>query len=116
PLPHRLWLVDVPAATAREIKFDGLPGIDVDPLAGLRAAAGKPPLKGKRAVRVETDGDGSGPSIHWSTDARNVAVLLRAVDNKDRWIATVDLAGAALQVRHHLHDDAWINWNFNEFG
>ena len=83
----------------------------------MRKAAGKDPLKGNRDVRVETDGDGSGPAIHWSGDGRNVAVLLRAVDNKDRWIATVSpAAGPALQVRHHLHDRAWINWAFNEFG
>src|SRR3546814_2857693 len=43
-------------------------------------------------------------------------MLVRAVDNKDRWIATVDLAGAKLQSRHRLHDDAWINWNYNDFG
>src|SRR3546814_11188885 len=43
-------------------------------------------------------------------------MLVRAIDNKDRWIATVDLANAKLQSRHRLHDDAWINWNYNEFG
>jgi dipeptidyl aminopeptidase/acylaminoacyl peptidase len=116
PLPHALWLVDVAAGKARKLSFDALPGIKVDPLAALRKAAGKEPLKGDRDVRVETDGDGSGPAIHWSGDSHNVAVLLRAVDNKDRWIATVDTANATLQARHHLHDDAWINWNFNDFG
>lgn len=116
PLPHKLWLVDVANGKLRELKFDALPGITTDPLAGLRKAAGKEPLKGNRDVRIETDADGSGPAIHWSADSRNVAVLVRAVDNKDRWIAGVDLANAALQTRHHLHDDAWINWGFNEFG
>ena len=55
-------------------------------------------------------------SVQWSSDSHNVAVMLRAVDNKDRWIASVDLAKAALQSRHRLHDDAWINWGFNDFG
>jgi dipeptidyl aminopeptidase/acylaminoacyl peptidase len=116
PLPHALWLVDVAAGTPRKLSFDTLPGIKDDPLAALRSAAGKDPLKGNRDVRVETDADGSGPAIHWSGDSRNVAVLLRAVDNKDRWIATVDTASAGLRTRHRLHDDAWINWNFNDFG
>ncbi len=116
PLPHRLWLVDLAAGKVRELKFDGLPGIADDPLAALRKAAKQDPLKGPRPVRIETDGDGSGPAIHWSLDGRNVAVLVRAVDNKDRWIATVDLAGARLQPRHRLTDPAWINWNFNDFG
>ena len=116
PLPHTLWLVDIAAAKASKLSFDALPGIGADPLAALRKAAGKDALKGNRDVRIETDGDGSGPAIHWSDDSRNVAVLVRAVDNKDRWIATVDTSKATLQSRHHLHDDAWINWNFNDFG
>ena len=72
-------------------------------------------------MRVETDGDGSGPAIHWRDDGSAAAILLRAVDNKDRWIATVSpVAGqvekAGLSVRHRLHDDAWINWSYNDFG
>jgi dipeptidyl aminopeptidase/acylaminoacyl peptidase len=114
PLPNRLWLVDLGNASARELKFDTLPGIDRDPLAQLRKAAGKDPLQGERAVRVEASRQG--PAIRWSDDGRNVAVLVRAIDNKDRWIASVDLAKATLASRHRLTDAAWINWGFNEFG
>ncbi|RNF82361.1 S9 family peptidase [Montanilutibacter psychrotolerans] len=116
PLPHTLWLVDASAGTARKVGFGTLPGIAEDPLAAMRKAAKADPLQGDRAVRIETDGDGTGPAIHWSDDGREVAVMLRAVDNKDRWIATLDLAGARLQPRHRLTDPAWINWNFNDFG
>ena len=118
PLPHRLWLVENATGTVRELGFDGLPGIQTDPLAALRKAAKQEPLKGARPVRIETDGDGSGPAIHWSADSRRAAVLVRAVDNKDRWIAELDTATAvpALKTRHRLTDAAWINWNFNEFG
>ncbi|MEG3193160.1 prolyl oligopeptidase family serine peptidase [Lysobacter sp. D1-1-M9] len=116
PLPHSLWLVDVANAEARELSFDALPGIDEDPLAELREAADQEPLDGNRAVRVETDAGGSAPAIHWTADGARVAVLLRAVDNKDRWIATVGLTDAELQPQHRLTDEAWINWNYNEFG
>ena len=116
PLPHALWLVDMASGEPRELDFGVLPGIGEDPLAELRAAAGKKPLKGDRPVRVETDADGTGPAIHWTGDSRNVAVLLRSVDNKDRWIATVDTANASLRARHRLYDGAWINWGFNDFG
>jgi dipeptidyl aminopeptidase/acylaminoacyl peptidase len=116
PLAHTLWLVDLDAASARELKFDALPGIGKDPLAAMRKAAGKDALKGHREVRIESDGDGASPAIHWSDDGRSVAVLVRAVDNKDRWIASVDLAEAKLQPRHRLTDAAWINWAFNDFG
>jgi dipeptidyl aminopeptidase/acylaminoacyl peptidase len=117
PLPQTLWLAEVATGKVRELKFDALPGIATDPLAALRKAAGKEALKGNRAVQVATSGDnGSAPSLLWSNDGRNAAVMVRAIDNKDRWIATVDLAGATLQPRHRLTDPAWINWGFNEFG
>ncbi|MDQ3287003.1 MAG: prolyl oligopeptidase family serine peptidase [Pseudomonadota bacterium] len=116
PVPQRLWLVDVAAAEATELSFAALPGIGSDPLAAMRKAQKKDPLKGDRPVRIETDGDGTGPAIHWSSDGRNAAVLVRAIDNKDRWIATVEPGEAELDPRHHLNDPAWINWEFNQFG
>ena len=117
PLPQTLWLAEVSTGKVSELKFDALPGIAVDPLAAMRKAAGKDALKGNRAVQVATSGDnGSAPTLLWSGDSRNVAVMVRAIDNKDRWIASVDLANARLQPRHRLTDPAWINWGFNEFG
>ncbi|MDO7963441.1 S9 family peptidase [Xanthomonas euvesicatoria] len=116
PAAHALWLVDVGAGTARSLSFDPLPGIATDPLAAVRQAAQRAPRKGNRAGRGESDGDGRGPAVHWSDDGRNVAVEIRAVDNKDRWIASVDLDNARLQPRHRLSDSAWINWDFNDFG
>jgi len=113
PVPQSLWLVDVAAGTVRPLGYDALPGIAEDPMAALRKAAGKDPLKGNRPVRVESE---STAAIAWSDDGRQVAVQIHSIDNKDRWIATVDLANARLQPRHRLTDPAWINWNNNEFG
>src|SRR5262249_25304502 len=39
---------------------------------------------------------------------------LRSIDNKDRWLATVDFGGHALRPQHRLTDSAWVNWNFND--
>ncbi|MBP3983775.1 prolyl oligopeptidase family serine peptidase [Pseudoxanthomonas helianthi] len=117
PPGQKLWLVDAAGASVRELKFDALPGIADDPLAALRKRAGKEPLKGNRDVQVATSGDnGDASNLRWSDDGRSAAVMVRAIDNKDRWIATIDLANAKLQPRHRLHDDAWINWGFNDFG
>ena len=58
----------------------------------------------------------NGGGIVWSDDGSHAAVELRAIDNKDRWIASVDPGKHALVSQHRLHDDAWINWNFNDFG
>jgi dipeptidyl aminopeptidase/acylaminoacyl peptidase len=117
PLPQKLWLAEIATGKVSELTFDVLPGIATDPLAAMRKAAGKDPLKGNRAVQVATSGDnGDAPTLLWSNDGRTAAVMIRAIDNKDRWIATVDPANATLQPRHRLTDPAWINWGFNEFG
>ena len=42
--------------------------------------------------------------------------MLEAWDNKDRWITTIDFDSKALVSQHRLHDDAWVNYTFNEFG
>jgi dipeptidyl aminopeptidase/acylaminoacyl peptidase len=116
PLPHTLWLVDVAGAQARELRFDELPGIADDPLANLRKAAERDPLEGNRPVRIETGYARATPPIVWSNNSAEVAVLVRSVDNKDRWLASIDFAAATLRPRHRLTDEAWINWNFNQFG
>jgi dipeptidyl aminopeptidase/acylaminoacyl peptidase len=36
--------------------------------------------------------------------------MAQAIDNKDRWIATVDLAAARLKPVHRLSDAAWVNY------
>ncbi len=70
-----------------------------------------------RAVRIVADAeDGGGGGIAWSKDGRSLAIQLRAIDNKDRWIATVDFDKSALVLQQRLRDAGWINWNFNDFG
>ncbi|HVR10706.1 MAG TPA: prolyl oligopeptidase family serine peptidase, partial [Thermoanaerobaculia bacterium] len=81
---------------------------------GAGPAAGEPPPADKlaapavRAVEVQ--------DAAWTEDGRRAAVELHAVDNKDRWIATVDLDGARLVPRHRETDSAWINWDHNTIG
>ncbi len=108
PLGQALKLVDLSDGSVRDLPLSTLPGIDRDPLADLRKQAGQEPLKGERTVRIE--------AIQWSSESGEAALMARAVDNKDRWIATVDFQAARLKPAHRLTDPAWINWNFNDFG
>ncbi|MBS0461662.1 MAG: S9 family peptidase [Proteobacteria bacterium] len=102
-------LIDLRTGKVADVSVAGLPGIDVDPLAALRKAAGKDPLKGHRPVRAA--------GMVWSADGRQLAVELLSVDNKDRWIATVDFSGKAFVSAHRLTDPAWVNsFAFNDFG
>ncbi|MGN2253266.1 prolyl oligopeptidase family serine peptidase [Frateuria sp. GZRe12] len=130
PAAQSLMLLDLREHRHYALPIENLPGIKDDPLAAIRAQtvaalkkAGKdeqakalkaPDVRPVRIVSSAEDGGGGG--IVWSADGRNLAIQLRAIDNKDRWIASVDFTNHALVNQHRLHDDAWINWNFNDFG
>ncbi|MCX7564471.1 prolyl oligopeptidase family serine peptidase [Xanthomonadaceae bacterium XH05] len=108
PGGHKLVRVDLESLTQSVVPFDVLPGIGIDPLADLRKAAGKDALVGARPVRVD--------AVRFTDDGTRAAVMLRATDNKDRWIATLSAGKAELTPMHRLTDPGWINWNFNDFG
>ncbi|MGK0372619.1 MAG: dipeptidyl aminopeptidase/acylaminoacyl peptidase [Glaciecola sp.] len=42
--------------------------------------------------------------------------MLEAWDNKDRWIVTVDVTKPTFTTQHRMHDKAWVNYRFNQFG
>jgi len=123
PAPQSLLLLDLAQHKSYPLTTDALPGIKTDPLAALRKQtvaalekAGKADqakaLKAPevRPVTVNLRG------LVWSEDGANLAVQLRAIDNKDRWIASVDFTQHVLTSQHRLTDPAWINWSFNDFG
>jgi dipeptidyl aminopeptidase/acylaminoacyl peptidase len=130
PAPQSLWLLDLAHHQQYPLKTDSLPGIKDDPLAALRkqtvaalekdgktdeAKALKAP--DVRPVRIVAGGDdGGGGGAVWSRDGSQLAIELRAIDNKDRWIASVDFSGHKLVTQNRLTDAAWINWSFNDFG
>ena len=126
PAPQGLLLLDLDAHAQYPLSLDALPGIHDDPLKDLRARQQAALRKAghddeakaldapkTRAVRIADEGFSN---IAWSDDGAAAAIQFRAVDNKDRWIASVDFDRHALATRHRLYDKAWINWNFNEFG
>ena len=134
PAPQTLWLFDLLKHTSTKLSDDELSGIHDDPLKAVReenAKAGKS-VKKDQVKEDKGDNDKSGEKakadakpkqrelqvagVEFSRDGANAAVQLRANDNKDRWIASVDFARHALVTQHRLTDPAWINWNFNEFG
>jgi dipeptidyl aminopeptidase/acylaminoacyl peptidase len=47
-------------------------------------------------------------SVSWSEDGKYAVVLLRAQDNKDRWIALLDPTTAKLKTLDRLRDEAWV--------
>lgn len=112
PAGHQLELLDLHARTRHTLDAKTLPGIDVDPLADLRTARGDAAPKAPDHRLVTLMG------ARWNERGSHLALQLRSVDNKDRWLVTVDPARdpAALRLQHRLTDSAWINWSFNDFG
>jgi dipeptidyl aminopeptidase/acylaminoacyl peptidase len=128
PPPQSLLLLNLVDHTAHALGVDSLPGIGDDPLKAIReengthevqadASGGKDPKPKQRAVSIVSDDpDGGAGGIAWSRDGKALAIQILSMDNKDRWIASVDFAKYALVPQHRLSDPAWINWTFNEFG
>jgi dipeptidyl aminopeptidase/acylaminoacyl peptidase len=120
PAPQSLILLNLVDHTAHALALDSLPGIGDDPLKAVRDENGShepAALRQREVVVIPDDPEGGGAGgISWSRDSSSLAVQLAAIDNKDRWIASVDFAKYALVPQHRLSDPAWINWTFNGFG
>ena len=93
-----LFVYDIVRDTVLQVKTDGLPGINEKPL-----IAKEEPKDKKASVRAVSF---FGPL--WSDDGKQALLMLRAIDNKDRWITLLDVATQKLEVIHRLHDEAWV--------
>ncbi len=126
PLPdHRILLLDLKTHEKHEVDLSKLPGITDDPLKELREKAAKKKdgkdEKGEKKKDEKKDEEKKPRPVEvqglfWTDDGRHAALLLRAPDNKDRWIVTVEREHPEPVVRHRLTDPAWINWDFNQVG
>ncbi|MEI6895788.1 MAG: prolyl oligopeptidase family serine peptidase [Colwellia sp.] len=115
---EQLFLLDLITGTQKKLSFEELPGFDEDVLAQVKtenfSRIGKKYQSEKKARNIHLLAMDA--PIKWSSDGQHLALMLEAWDNKTRWLTTVDFAKNQLITQHKLHDDAWINWRFNEFG
>lgn len=138
PDAQRLFIVDIEARTAREVKHDALPTISDDPLASVKAENRSRTTEQRREDGSEEDDadaadtqDEAAPAekpttskprpisfgtVAFSPDGTRLVVQAYSDDNKDRWIAAVDLEQATLIPLEHDRDEAWINWAFRNLG
>jgi dipeptidyl aminopeptidase/acylaminoacyl peptidase len=118
PEHQRLFLLDRERRQASELDLGVLPGIDEDPLAELRAAA-REREKQRKDEQDQEEGKPRPVSLLppvWSDDGQRVVLQAFSQDNKDRWLAAVDLEAAEVRPLHRMHDPAWINWRFQDLG
>jgi len=122
PQSQQLLLVDLNTGAVKELSYDSLPGFDEDVLAAVKTenakAEGKKyqSKKAPRAIGLMNDWGWRNGAVQWHSSGKQLAIMLEAWDNKDRWLVTVDFKQHKLVTQHRLHDDAWVNYNFNEFG
>ncbi|MBL4910066.1 MAG: S9 family peptidase [Alteromonadaceae bacterium] len=115
---EQLFMLDAQAGKKTALDYSVLPDFDKDVLASVKTEnyqrEGKKYTSKKqpRNIAVIESWD----PIQWNAKGDTVAVMLEAWDNKDRWLSTVSVNTPKLINQHQLHDDAWINWNFNEYG
>ncbi|GAB2682450.1 S9 family peptidase [Aliiglaciecola aliphaticivorans] len=122
PESQYLWLLDLQSGAQNKLSYQNLPGYNEDVLASVKQENAE--AKGEtyesnrlpRDIALLQDWDWDQSAIQWQRNGENVAIMLEAWDNKDRWLATVDFNNHTFVTQDRLHDDAWINYNFNSFG
>ncbi|MBY5993066.1 S9 family peptidase [Ferrimonas balearica] len=120
--PHRLVVVDLTEDRQIDVTWEGLTGFDEDVLAEVKRENAE--ARGERyqsepalrTIRLMQDWGWRQSAMVWHPSADKLAVMLEAADNKDRWLASVNLGKGTLTTEHRLHDDAWVNYTHNEFG
>ena len=114
---EEIFMIDLKKGQKYTLNYNQLPDFDTDVLAEVKkenyAREGKK-YKSKNQPRNMHLMSMSSP-VKWNEDGSKVALMLGAWDNKTRWLTTIDFTKQALVNQHKLQDDAWINWQFNEF-
>jgi dipeptidyl aminopeptidase/acylaminoacyl peptidase len=141
PAPQSLMLLNLADHTMHALALGTLPGIYDDPLKAVReenakahppaAASGEQKSSGEQKVSeqkasgdkkargvwvINREPDAINAGIVWSADGGALGIAIYAIDHKDRWIVSVDLADHVLVPQHRLSDAAWVDRSFNEFG
>ncbi|MDX1391551.1 MAG: prolyl oligopeptidase family serine peptidase, partial [Rheinheimera sp.] len=122
PQPQRILLLDLTNGSSSELSYSALPGYNEDVLAEVKAENAKlrgESYKSEKVIRefgLMSDWYWRQSAIRWHSSGKQVALMIKALDNKDRWIASVNLQKKTLVPQHRLHDSAWVNYAFNDFG
>jgi dipeptidyl aminopeptidase/acylaminoacyl peptidase len=127
PAPQSLLLLNLVDHSMHPLKTDTLPGINDDPLKPIREENAKThpwvkvqseeSAKPRGVVVISDEYDAHSGTAVWSADSRALAIEMFAIDNKDRWIVSVDLSRYALVAQNRLSDAAWVNSSeFSQLG
>ncbi len=101
-----LFVYDIIKDTVISVKTDEIAGIFDSPeyKKDYPAKAVKADTKEKKPEARPVSLSG----LVWSADGKNNVLVLRAQDNKDRWIVSLDLSTRKFKLIDRQHDEAWI--------
>lgn len=108
--PNALWLLDLHNHNRYSLSLEALSGRDKDPLAKLKKQQGLDPYGPDNLRPVSVSG------MVWHPDQGEALVQVFSNDYKDRWTVRVNTETQTSREIHRLTDNAWVNWDFNEFG
>jgi dipeptidyl aminopeptidase/acylaminoacyl peptidase len=102
------WIYDIKKDTALQVSTKEIEGIYDEPdflkdYVKKTAVVKKDTAQKKKEPRKVII---NGPV--WSEDSKHCVVVVRSIDNKDRWIMRLDPATRKLQTLDRQHDEAWI--------
>ena len=100
PEDFSLYLQDLERDTTYEVNLHQLPGAHDTPKYLQEKGVEQDSSETKRALYSY------GP--YWSPDGEHAVLVVRADDNKDRWIVRLAPSTGALTVLDRQHDEAWI--------
>ncbi|MFY8035884.1 MAG: prolyl oligopeptidase family serine peptidase [Cyclobacteriaceae bacterium] len=101
---QELMVYDIVRDTVLSVKVNDLPGITTQPVYKKEYTTDKEEKKDSKPVLRAVTYQG----LVWSDDGKFNVFSIRSVDNKDRWIVSLNPATQKLSVVDHQHDEAWI--------
>ncbi len=99
---YQSFIYHIKKDTVYQISVKDLPGINDEP-EFLKDYAKKDTAKTKPKARQVMIQD-----VNWSLTGSNAVVIVRAADNKDRWIMRLNPENGKLTLLDRQHDEAWI--------
>jgi dipeptidyl aminopeptidase/acylaminoacyl peptidase len=99
---QELYVYDILKDTVLQVKTDLIPGI-TDVPSFKKDYPSKEKKDAKPQIRQVVF-----QNLLWSPDGKNSLLSIRSLDNKDRWIMSLDVATQKLKLIDRQHDEAWI--------
>lgn len=108
---QELWVLNIAEDTIVQVNLAGLDGLSDEP-AYLKEYTQADTLSRKKPATRKVYFQ----EIMWSDKGAHAVVVVRSLDNKDRWIAELDPATASLKTLDRQRDEAWIGGPINALG